>query len=189
MVQALEAGDQKIAGYFSVLLGPPQPPHGLPLHVANGAIPAREPRLQPLQLCPAGAAWERRARSHLHHPHCLWPGILGLPAPLIMWGPHQQRASPKKPGGLPVSRQWPCLDPRSLPHAMGSCLQEQRRLQLLQVVLGRRWPAWTTWQCPPLWRGPRPGLGDTAPSSGEGCALHHCYLQPFHFRAGGRGCV
>lgn len=101
--QALEAGDQKIAGYFSVLLGPPQPPHGQPLLVANGAIPAPEPHLQPLQLCPVGAAWERRGLSHLHHPHCLWPGILAPLAPLTMW-PHQLRASPRKPGGLPASR-------------------------------------------------------------------------------------
>lgn len=105
MVQAPEAGDQKIAGYFSALLGPPQPPHGQPLHVANGAIQAPEPHLQPLQLCPAGAAWEKRGPSRLHHPHCLWPGILAPLAPLTMWGPHQPRASPRKPGGLPVSRR------------------------------------------------------------------------------------
>ena len=55
MVQVLEAGGQRIAGYSSVLLGPPQPPHDLPLHVARGAIPAREPHLRPPQPCPAEA--------------------------------------------------------------------------------------------------------------------------------------
>lgn len=180
MVRALQAEGRKIAGYSSALLGPPRPLHGLPLPVANGAIPAPEPHLRPLQLCPAGAAWERRDLSHLHHPHCLWSGTLAPLAPLTMWEPHQWRASPRKPGGLPASRRWPCLGLRSLPHAMGSYLPEPRRLQLLQGVLGRRWPAWTTWQCLPLWLGPRPGLEDTAPSSGEGCAWHHCCLQPSH---------
>lgn len=55
MVQAPEAGGRRIAGYSSALLGPPRPPHGLPLHVASGAIPAREPHLRPPQLCPAEA--------------------------------------------------------------------------------------------------------------------------------------
>lgn len=105
MVQAPEAGDQKIAGYFSALLGPPQPPQGLPLRAANGDIPAPEPHPQPLQLCPAEAAWERRGPSHLHRPHCLWPGILVPLALLTMWGPHQRKASPRKPGGLPASRR------------------------------------------------------------------------------------
>lgn len=180
MVRAQEAGGRKIAGYSSVLQGPPLPPHGLPLHVANGAIPAPEPHLQPLQLCPDGEAWGRRGLSHLHPRHCLWPGTLAPQAPLTMWEPHQRRASLRKPGGLPASRRWPCLGLRSLPHAMGSCLREQRRLQLLQGVLGRRWLAWTTWRCPPLWLGPRLGLGGTAPSSGEGCTGYYGCLQPPH---------
>lgn len=180
MVQAPEAEGQRITGYSSVLLGPPQPPPDLPLHVASGAIPAQEPHLQPLQLCPAVAAWGKRGLSHLHHPHCLWPGILAPLVPLTMWGPHQLRASLRRLGGLPASRRWLCLGLRSLPHAMGNCPWEQRSLWLLQEVPGRRWLAWTTWQCPPHSLGPRPGLGDTALSSGEGCAWHHRFLQPFH---------
>lgn len=180
MVRAPEAGGQRIAGYSSALLGPPQPPHGLPLHVASGAIPAREPRLRPPQLCPAVAAWGRRDPSHLHHPHCLWPGTLAPPALLTTRERHRRRASRRRLGELPASRQWPCLGLRSLPRVMGSCSQEPRRLRRPPGVLGRRWPAWTTWQCLPRWLGPRPGLGDTAPSSGEDCAQPHLYLRPSH---------
>lgn len=173
MVPALEAGGQRIAGYSSVLLGPPLPPHGLPLHVASGVIPVQGPHLRPPQLCPAVAVSGRRGLSPLHHPHCLLPGILAPLVPLTTWEPHLRRAYPRRPGGLPVSRQWPSLGLRNLPPAMGNCLLEQRRPGLPLGVLGRKWLAWTTWLCPPLLLGPRPGLGDTAPSSGEGCTWHH----------------
>jgi hypothetical protein len=127
------------------------------------------------------AAWGKKGKSHLHHPHCLLPGTLSPPARLTMWGPHQPRAFPRRPGGLPTSKRWPCLGPRNLPHAMGSCPQEQRRLCLLLGVPGRRWLAWTTWQCHLPLLGPRPGLGGTAPSSGEGRIWHYHSLQPSHW--------
>lgn len=178
MVQALEAGGQRIAGYSSALLGPPQPLPGLRLLVASGAIPVLEPRLQLLLPCPAEAAWGKRGLSHLHHPHYLWPVTLAPQAPLTMWGPHQLRAFPRRPGELQASRQWPCLDLRRLSRAMGSCLWEQRRLWLLLGVPGRRWPAWTTWQYRLPLLGPRLGLGDTAPSSGEGCIEQRSSFYP-----------
>lgn len=65
---------------------------------------------------------------------------------------------------------------------MGSCLPEQMRLWLLQGVFGKRWLAWTISQCLLPLLGPRPGLGDTAPSSGEGRIWDLCALQSLFCR-------
>lgn len=138
MAPALEVAGRRTAGYCSALRGPPQPHHGLPPPVASGAIPALAPHLQHPRLCPAGAAWGRRALSQLRHPLCLWPETLAPLVPLTTWGPRQLRAFRRRQGGLPASRRWLCLGLRSQLRATGSCHLEQRRPWLPLGVPGRR---------------------------------------------------
>lgn len=125
-----------------------QEPHlpGLP-----SSVPPRQPR--------GGRAWA------LTPPPCLWSGTLALAdfieAPSAEKHPAEKtRRTSRRAGRGPASVSRAC-------RAMGSCLPGA------EEAGGSSWGssegrlAWTTW-C--LWRGPRPGSGDTAPSSGEGCA-------------------